>query len=95
MSSSTNKLITDKEFNDINIWETEEGRIKGLLYMFRQYTNSHYKEIDIPKTVDRNNNDLFTNTIFYDDDFRRFVCDNYRIALEYHEEEDELSIMKF
>ena len=29
MTSPNNKLITDKEFNDIDIWETEEGRIKG------------------------------------------------------------------
>ena len=95
MTSSNNKLITDKEFNDIDIWETEEGRIKGLFYMFRQYINSDYKDIDIPKTLDRNNIDLFTNTVYYDYDFRRFACDNYRIALEYYEKEDELSIMKF
>jgi hypothetical protein len=35
---TSNKLITDKEFNNVDIWETQEGRMKALLYMFIQYT---------------------------------------------------------
>jgi hypothetical protein len=94
--SSSNKLITDKEFNNIDIWETEEGRMKALLYIFTEYTNSSdYKGIKRPTKLDKDNFSLFENTLFYSNDFRRFACDNYRVGLEYYDEEDEVSILKF
>ena len=73
---TSNKLITDKKFNDIDIWETQEGRMKALLYMFIQYINSpNYKGISLPK-LDKDNISLLENTIFYDNDFQKFACDN-------------------
>ena len=97
-SSSNNKLITDKEFNDIDIWETQEGSMKALLYIFIEYFNFNNNKINLPKTKrldDNNNVSLFEHTIFYDNNFQKFAEDNYRLALEYHDEEDILHIVKF
>ena len=91
---NSNKLIPDKEFNDIDIWETQEGKMKALLYIFIEYLNFNNNKISLPKRLD-DNISLFEHTIFYDNDFQKFACENYRVALEYHDEKDILHIVKF
>ena len=94
---SYNKLITDKEFNDIDIWETQEGSMRGLFYIFIEYFHFNNNKISLPKTksLDDNISSLFEHTIIYDNNFQKFAEDNYRVALEYHDEEDILHIVKF
>jgi hypothetical protein len=91
---SSYKGIPDKEFNNIDIWETEEGTMKALFYIFIEYFHLNNNKISLPKSLDYNIS-LFENTIIHDNNFQKFVEDNYRVALEYHDEEDILHIVKF
>jgi len=68
--------------------------MKALLYIFIEYLNLNNNKISLPKRLD-DNISLFEHTIFYDNSFQKFACDNYRVTLEYHDEEHILHIVKF
>jgi hypothetical protein len=93
--SNSNNLVEDKEFNDIDIWETSEGRMKAISYIFRKYLNSTNNEINLTKKNLDGSISLFENILLYDNNFQKFAEDNYRVTFEYYEEEDELHIIKF
>jgi hypothetical protein len=77
---SSNKFIPDKEFNNIEIWETEEGRMKALFYIFIEYFHFNNNRISLPKNLDKNIS-IFENTIIHDNNFQKFAQDNNRVAL--------------